>query len=201
MEHQQTVENNVKSSPLDLIRYKSLRTLTIALLGICISTSILYYGPTLIIDQFGFDIYTSQTVLNIADLFCYYPLMVMVDKVKRRRTISLLFSIATFMSIILSFITKPDNCDGCSIAYIQLALIFVFRFSISMMFGLLFIYITEVYPIRVRNIGSGVFVTFGGLASAVNPIIMGELTRANINHFILFSILGLFAVGCCIFCP
>ena len=201
MECQQTVKNDVQSSPLDLIRYKSLRALTLAFLGICISTSILYYGPTLIIDQFGFDIYTSQTVLNIADLFCYYPLMVMIDKVRRRRSSGILFTIATFMSVILSFITKPDNCDGCSIAYIQLALIFVFRFAISMIFGLLFIYCAEVYPTRVRNISSGMFAVFGGLASTVSPIIMGELTRANINHFILFSILGLLAIGCCIFCP
>jgi hypothetical protein len=96
------------------------------------SSSMLYYGPILIIDQFGFDIYTSQTVLNIADVLCYYPLMRIINKIKRPQTASLLFAIATLMSFILTFVTKPDKCDGCAIVYIQLALVFIFRFAIAM---------------------------------------------------------------------
>ncbi len=109
-----------------------MRTLTFALGLIGVSTSMLYYGPTLIIDQFGFDIYTSQTILNVADVLSYYPLMLIINKVKRPQTASILFAVATIMSFILTFITKPDNCDGCPAVYLQLALVFIFRFAISM---------------------------------------------------------------------
>jgi hypothetical protein len=127
--------------------------------------------------------------------------MVIIDKVKRRRTTAILFFIATLMSFLLTFITLPDKCDGCSVAYIQIALLSIFRFAVSMSYGLLLIYFTEIYPIRVRNISGGVTSVFSGIASTVSPIVMGILTRSNINHFILSTILGLFSMGCCIFCP
>ncbi len=50
---------NKASSPVDVFKYPSLRIISIAQLLIGMSTFIMYYGPTLIVDQFGFDIYTS----------------------------------------------------------------------------------------------------------------------------------------------
>lgn len=50
---------NKRSSPIDVFKYASLRTISIAQVLIGISTFVMYYGPTLIVDQFGFDIYTS----------------------------------------------------------------------------------------------------------------------------------------------
>lgn len=41
----------------------------------------MYYSPFLIIDQFGFDIYTSSTLLNVADLLTYVPLALMINKI------------------------------------------------------------------------------------------------------------------------
>lgn len=97
--------------------------------------SMLYYGPILIIDQFGFDIYTSQTTLNVADLLIYYPLMLAIDKVKRKRFASILFAISTVISVALIFLIAPSDCDMCSVLYIQLGLIFVFRFCVSMAYA------------------------------------------------------------------
>jgi hypothetical protein len=57
------------------------------------------------------------------------------------------------------------------------------------------VYQSEVYPTRVRNIAAGVLGVFGTVTSTLSPIIMGLFTRANINHFILFTCLGLIAVG------
>jgi hypothetical protein len=101
------------STPLDVFRFDSLRATTIAQGIISMATYVVYYGPSLIIAQIGFNIYISETVLNVADILTYYPLMLMVDKIKRKKTCIILFSIATFISGLLIFITKPDNCDNC----------------------------------------------------------------------------------------
>lgn len=142
MKHQETTKYNKASSPLDVFVYPSLRTFTIAQGLISMATSIMYYGPSLIVAQFGFDIYTSETVINVADLLTYYPLMLIIDKVNRKTCCSVLFGIATVISIILIFIVKPTSCDLCAVAFIQLALIFIFRFVISMEFALMLIYQT-----------------------------------------------------------
>jgi hypothetical protein len=142
MKHQQTAKNNVSSTFLDIFRYKSLRGVTLALGIVCMCVSMMYYGPSLIIDQFGIDIYTSSVALNVADIICYYPLMILIDKVKRKRLASLLFAISTGISIALIFMVAPLDCDMCSILFIQLALVFVFRFCISMVYALVEIYST-----------------------------------------------------------
>lgn len=59
MKCQETIKYNKPSSPWDVFRYKSLRTITIAQGLISMATFFMYYGPTLIVDQFGFDMYTS----------------------------------------------------------------------------------------------------------------------------------------------
>lgn len=125
---------------LDVFRYKSLRGITICLGLLAITLGIMYYGPTLIISQYGFDIYTSQTALNIADILNYYPMMVLIDKVYRRKCGMIQFGIATIIAFALTFITKPVGCNACATAFIQLGLIFVFRFVISMVFTFLLVY-------------------------------------------------------------
>lgn len=53
----------------------------------------------------------------------------------------------------------------------------------------------------MRNISGGVLSIFGTAASTLSPIVMGAFTRANLSHFILFTILGLVAIGCYMLCP
>lgn len=53
------------------------------------------------------------------------------------------------------------------------------------------IYTTELLPTRARSIGSGIINVFGTMASSASPLVMGAITRAEINPFILFTMLGL----------
>ena len=50
MKCQETVKYNKVSSPIDVFRYKSLRLITITLGLISMSTFLLYYGPSIIVD-------------------------------------------------------------------------------------------------------------------------------------------------------
>ena len=42
---------------------------------------------------------------------------------------------------------------------------------------------------------------FGTVASTLAPLVMGLFTRNGINHFILFTMLGVISVGAASFCP
>jgi hypothetical protein len=64
-----------------------------------------------------------------------------------------------------------------------------------MVFTLQNVYTSELYPTRSRSIGGGTLGVFGTVASSTCPIIMGFMTRNNINPFILFTILGIFATA------
>jgi hypothetical protein len=119
----------------------------------------------------------------------------MVDKIRRKKSLIILFGVATVISGVMIFLVKPQDCENCVILYIQLVLIFIFRFAISMEFALMNVYQNELYPIRIRIIATGVLGVFGTIASTTNPIIMGVITRSGINHFILFTIMGFLAIG------
>jgi len=97
------------------------------------ATYMMYFGPILIVGQIGFDIYTTNVVLNASDLLTYYPLFLMIDKIRRKKAGIILMSISSFISGVLIFVVPPTDCNGtCSVVIVQLVLVFVFRFSISM---------------------------------------------------------------------
>lgn len=103
IKYQQTVKYSKPSSPMDIFRYGSLRFITICGGFINMSTFFMYYGPSLIVDQFGFDIYTSSSVLDIADILVYVPLMLIINKLRRRFGGIIMFAIATLISLFLVF--------------------------------------------------------------------------------------------------
>ena len=140
MRNQDTVAYDKVSTPLDVFRYESLRTTTIAQGIASICTYLLYYGPALIVAQIGFDIYTSQVVVSVSDFIVYYPLMLVIDKVKRKKACIILLSIATTICITLIFLVTPEKCDMCFVVFIQLGLLFVFRSCVSAEFTCMLVY-------------------------------------------------------------
>lgn len=140
MRNQETVTYDKVSTPLDLFRYESLRTTTITQIIASVCTYLLYYGPSLIVAQIGFDIYTSQVVVSVSDFLIYYPLMLVIDKIKRKKTCIILFSIATVICIILIFLVTPEKCDMCLVVFLQLVLVFIFRSCIAAEFTTMLVY-------------------------------------------------------------
>lgn len=72
-----------------------------------------YYGPILVIDKIGFDIFVSSYVVQFSELIVYIPLYLVVDRVPRQKAGMVLFGIAGLCASLLLFITKPVGCDFC----------------------------------------------------------------------------------------
>lgn len=53
-------------TPADLCRFASLRLTTICLCFLSFAIYALYYGPVLVIDKIGFDIYVSSYVVQFS---------------------------------------------------------------------------------------------------------------------------------------
>lgn len=51
------------------------------------------------------------------------------------------------------------------------------------------------YPTRVRNTAAGMLGVFSSTSATIAPLIMGALSRANINPFIFFTFLGLLGIA------
>jgi hypothetical protein len=60
-------------TPIDLCRFPSLRIITITCSIISFMTYAMYYGPALIIDDIGFDIFVSSYLVNLSELVTFIP--------------------------------------------------------------------------------------------------------------------------------
>ena len=96
--------NKINISPLDLIKFKSLRSTTICccLLGFVILS--MYYGPSLIIDSVGFNTFVTSFALQLSEMIMYIPAYYLIDKVKRQKTGIIAFSCTMLCSFALIFI-------------------------------------------------------------------------------------------------
>lgn len=182
-------------TPVDLCRFSSLRLTTICLCFLSFAVYALYYGPVLVIDKIGFNIFVSSYVVQFSELIVYIPLYVFVDKIPRVKAGIFLFSIAGFCSSLLLFIYKPPGCDFCPEAVAELIIVAIFRASSALYFILMYIYMVELYPSRSRAMGGGIASSVGTLASSLSPIVLGLFDRNGLNPNILFAVLALLSVG------
>jgi hypothetical protein len=100
-------------TPLDLCRFSSLRLTTICLCIISFAVYALYYGPVLVVDRIGFNIYVSSYVVQFSELIVYAPLYMVVNNLPRQKAGITLFSITSLCASLLLFITKPPGCQYC----------------------------------------------------------------------------------------
>lgn len=91
-------------TPIDLCRFSSLRIITITCSIISFMTYAMYYGPALIIDEIGFDIYVSSYLVNLSELVTFVPSFFLIEKIPRRMTGIIMFTIAGVCALLLTFI-------------------------------------------------------------------------------------------------
>jgi hypothetical protein len=68
-------------TPIDLCRFSSLRTITICCSIASFMTYAMYYGPALIIDEIGFNIYISNIMVNMSELVTFLPAYLYIDRI------------------------------------------------------------------------------------------------------------------------
>jgi hypothetical protein len=68
-------------TPLDLCRFPSLRIITICASIVSFMTYAMYYGPALIIETIGFNIYISNYVVQASELFALIPSYFLIENI------------------------------------------------------------------------------------------------------------------------
>lgn len=98
-------------TPVDLCRFPSLRFITITASIVSFMTYAMYYGPALIIDSIGFNIYISQVVVNASELLALIPAYLIIENIERKTWGCIIMVICSVSSLILNFIEKPEDSD------------------------------------------------------------------------------------------
>ena len=98
-------------TPIDLCRFPSLRVITICCSIASFMTYAMYYGPALIIDEIGFNIYISNIMVNLSELVTFLPAYLFIEKIERKKWGMILFTVCSVSALVLTFIKKPEDED------------------------------------------------------------------------------------------
>jgi|694.fasta_scaffold115113_1 hypothetical protein len=158
-------------------------------------TYAMYYGPALIIDDIGFDIFVSSYLVNLSKLVTFVPSYFLIEKIPRRNLGIILFIVAGMCALLLTFVQKPEDCDLCIQSIIEIIAVFIFRGCVSFFFCFFQVYFCELYPARARGMGAGIVSAFGTLAATSSPIYLGYLRRNGINVMSFFVLFAIIAIG------
>ncbi len=161
----------------------------------------MYYGPALIMDEVGFNIFFSGALIQLSEIISYLPAYAYIQKMPRRKTGIILFTIVAVLSFILAFLERPKDCDGCAHQVIELIVAFLFRSCVSLFFCIFEVYMCELFPGRIRAMGTGFSSAFGTLAAVLNPHYLGLMRRNGLNAFNLFLMMAITSITCLALLP
>jgi hypothetical protein len=77
-------------------------------------TYAMYYGPALVMDEVGFNIFFSSSLIQLSEICSYVPAFLYIQQLPRRRTGIVIFTVVAVLSFILAFLEGPKECDGCA---------------------------------------------------------------------------------------
>ena len=89
---------------LDLCRFGSLRKKSILCSLVAFAIFGMYYGPALIADNIGINIYATLYMVLASELVIFIPTYVFIEKIQRKKFGIVLLSIAVLCSFVFSFI-------------------------------------------------------------------------------------------------
>lgn len=144
----------------------------------------------MLVDQFGFDFYLNGVIINLPDLAIYF-FYTLVIRIKRRQYNMAASMIALVSSFLLIFLHTKQICTGdCWSARVlfELLVIFVMRIFVAFLFQLLYVYLTELYPVQVVGLGIGLGSIVGLMPVVFIPELINVLDRANFPVMVLFCV-------------
>ncbi|MFB7088160.1 MFS transporter [Streptomyces sp. NPDC056296] len=170
------------------------RTLVIGILwftGYFANYGITSWLPTIYEDHFDLDLSTAllySTVTSCAGLVGCLVVALTVDRVGRRNTVIWCLSAAALCLLLLG-LTGGDSATGI-LAWTSLAAVFLFGSNIC-----LYLYTPELFPTRIRALGSSVGGAMNRLGVILGPIVVGAIYAGGAIGTVFVTLAAVALVG------
>ena len=126
-----TSTNIKKFTILDLFRYKSLRILTIILCLVDCVFYLQYLAPTLMLDQFDFDIFVNGVAVQSSQVLAGLFGLLTITKIPRRVSGCVSFGFIAVCAGVLIFVWDQDSTDVDDESNKIVVLIFIFLIQMT----------------------------------------------------------------------
>ncbi|XP_067899126.1 organic cation/carnitine transporter 2-like [Heterodontus francisci] len=165
---------------IHLVKTYNIRAITIINLLVWMILSIEYYGLSLNTPNLNGDAYLNCFISAAIEVPAYATAWLLLQRFSRRFSLS---GTLFFGGIVLFFIKFiPSN-----LSTLATMLVMVGKFVITSAFSMVYVYIAELYPTAVRNMGVGVSTMASRTGSIISPyfVYLGAY-----NEFLPFFLMG-----------
>ncbi|MCJ8740693.1 hypothetical protein PDJAM_G00062000 [Pangasius djambal] len=157
--------SQVTYSALDLVRTRTMRTITICLSVLWFSTSFSYYGLSMDLQKFGVNIYLIQVIFGAVDIPAKIIVTVMMSTLGRR--------LSQCASLILAGITILANLlVPYELQTLRTSLAVLGKGCLAAAFTCCYLYSGELYPTVVRQNGMGWVSMMARLGAMIAPLVL-----------------------------
>lgn len=132
--------------------------------------------------------------MAIAEGLSYIFIQLIIHKVQRRKATAIGIFISSTMCSLISlsnyFNFQTENKYHTFIIYFQGISLLINRFVLSSTWALVFVYLSEIFPTSVRNLGLGCNSAVGTAGSALAPYFINFSKIVKIDSWIIPSLFG-----------
>ncbi|XP_014800348.1 PREDICTED: solute carrier family 22 member 13-like [Calidris pugnax] len=167
-------ETQTKSgSTLDLFRKKHLRNVTLIMSCAWFVNSLVYYGLSLNVTNFGLDIYLTQLAFGAVEIPARVGCIFLLQWFGRKKTQVVLLVLSGLVCLIITGIPEDQPVVTTVLATIG-------KFTASASFSTSYVYAAELFPTVIRQTGVGLCSMSARVAGIVAPLIrlLSEYHRA-----------------------
>jgi MFS family permease len=166
----------------DLLKYPSLRLLTLKNIYLWIFTGFSFFGILLNLEGLTGNVYVDGIVSYSAEMIAEIGSGAILHYLGRRNTALYSFVLAAISSCLFTFI---------NISWLKIILLFTSAIGIASGFNVLYVYSPELFPTNVKSLSISVFSLFNRLAASTIPIL---LTYTS-NITLIIGVLSIIASG------
>ncbi|XP_063180405.1 solute carrier family 22 member 13-like isoform X1 [Chroicocephalus ridibundus] len=156
-------------SVLDLFRKKQLRKVTLIMSCTWFVNSLVYYGLSLNVTNFGLDIYLTQLAFGAVEIPARVGCIFLLQWFGRKKTQAVLLLLSGLVCLIITGIPEDQPMVTTVLATIG-------KFTASASFSTSYVYSAELFPTVIRQTGVGLCSMLARVAGIMAPLI-GLLTQ------------------------
>ncbi|KAJ8418789.1 hypothetical protein AAFF_G00002880 [Aldrovandia affinis] len=181
-------------SMLDLFRIPYLRKRALAMSYVWFVTSLVYYGISLNVGNFGLDVYLTQFIFGLVELPARLGCIPIIERFGRRNTQSFLLVLGGAACLCIPAIPEDLPVVVTVIAVLG-------KFTLAASFSVAYVYSSELYPTVIRQSGVGL----NSMSARVAGILAPQIRLLEVYHKAIPNIIyGLFPLvggGICFLLP
>ncbi|XP_069368170.1 solute carrier family 22 member 13-like [Paralichthys olivaceus] len=183
-----------RGNMLDIFKMSYLRKRTLVMSFLWFATSLMYYGLSLNVGNFGLDIYLTQFIFGVVEIPARLGSLPLIQHFGRRicQAGVLIFGGSACLGILVIPKDLPQVLTAVAV---------VGKFAATASYSIIYVYTAELYPTVLRQNGVGLNATCGRVAGILAPLVR----LLDVYHYtipmLLYGTIPIAAGGLCFLLP